>query len=772
MIINKITELDENALENKTILEYLSFKKANMEYIILFQIGDFFETFFEDAKIFSRITSAMLSCRAFQNVGKILEAGIPKRALNNYVKMLLQENCKVCVCAQFKTEDNKVYREITRKYTGGTIIEDEFLDSSENNYILSLYSENNLFYLAYADVSTGQIYKTSGKIESLSFEIEKISPCEILISHKQQEIFKDYISEYPVTIFSDEYFSSKTIEKSIYEYCLETQKKYSVKLDEAVEYKISSYMQMDDITRRNLELTKTKRLLKRKGSIFWFLNSTKTPMGQRLLKKYINEPLLDINIINQRQSAVCELISKQEILSKLENVMDNFCDLSRLCAKISNSTILPKNLYQISENADFLSEIFNICEKLDSPLLKINEKELSKTEDFILELKSAIPDDPSSDLKSGNIIKEGYDANLDYLKDKLKTAESKLSTYVKKESARLNIEKMNLSKSNTIGYFIEVPSSKINHIPYDYIKKQTLSNCARYTNDIIKKYEQEIFNLIFQINQLEYDLFCNLRKKAQLFVDTIRNLAKDIAQIDVLSTFARCAIDNKFIKPKFNKNGIYIKNGYHPSLIKLGNEIVKNDIMLDNNSTIILTGANMSGKSTFLKQNAIICLFSQIGAFVPADSADITITDKIFFRQGITDDIINNNSSFMVEMNDLKFVIENSTDKSLILLDEPAKSTNEREGGAIARAFVEYIVNNIKSKMIVVTHNHQLTNIEATYKPKVQNFMMESFSNPNGIMYSRKIKKGAVESSFALDTAELADLPVEIIDRAKEILLN
>ncbi len=770
MTIKKLFEIDEKTVKNKTLLEYLGFKKSNMDSIILFQIGDFFETFFEDAKVFSSVTSAVLSSRQFSGTGKVLQAGIPKKSLETYVKMLLKENFKICVCTQYKRDDETIYREITRKYTTGTIVEDEFLDSGENNYILSLYYENNVCYLAYADVSTGQFYKTKGNIEALTFELEKISPCEVLVSHKQEKIFEKYLEKYLVTVFDDQFFSSDLIENSILDYCIETQKKYAAKLDNVIEYSINEYMQMDEITRKNLELTKTKRMQKRKGSIFWFLNSTKTSMGLRLLKKYINEPLLNTDEIQKRQIAVQELIEKQPLLTELESAMDNFCDLSRLCAKISNSTISAKNLLQISENADFLYKIEEICKKLDSELLKINSKNLNKTNEFINEIKSALLDEPSSDIKSGGLIKEGYSATLDYLKYDLKNSEAKLNAYIKREAARLKIEKMRFGKSNSIGFFVEIPTSKANLVSSDYFKKQVLSACIRYSNDAIKKYEQEIFNLTYQINQLEYELFCELRKKATLFVDIIRELAKEVAVIDVLVTFAHCAIENNFAKPTFNPKGIYIKDGYHPSLVKLGNEVVKNDTVLDDTCTIVLTGANMSGKSTYLKHNAIICLFSQIGAYFPASYAQVTLIDKIFFRQGITDDIVNNNSSFMVEMSDLKFVIENSTNKSLILLDEPAKSTNEKEGGAIARAFVEYLVDEIKAKTIVVTHNTELTKIENNYKPRVLNYMMETFSNADGISYLRKMKKGVVQSSYAIDTAILADLPFEIINRAKNLL--
>ena len=321
-----------------------------------------------------------------------------------------------------------------------------------------------------------------------------------------------------------------------------------------------------------------------------------------------------------------------------------------------------------------------------------------------------------------------------------------------------------------MGYYIEIPYVKRHCVPNDYLRKQELSNCVRYTTQKLKTLEEQAYNLRYKINQLEYELYCEIRKLASKFTDTIRNLAKDIARIDVLVSYSRCAKINNLTKPKFNSTSIQIKDGFHPSLIKLKNDIVVNDTALDDGAMIVLTGANMSGKSTYLKYNAIICLLSQIGSYIPASNANLPIVDKIFIRQGSTDDIINNNSSFMVEMTDLKFIIDNATNSSFILLDEPAKSTNAKEGGAIARAFCEYLLSYFEAKIIIATHNTELTKLEENYPNRVHNYVIGNANEAPSSINDRKVKRGVISTSLAINTAILANLPREIIENAKQYI--
>ena len=767
-MFTELDEIDKTLIQTDYFIEYVSFKEQNPDSIILIQIGAFFETFLDDAKTVSEITGINLTSRFIKGLGKALEAGIPTNSMEFYLKMLLNKNLKVCLCPQFYDENKKIFRKIVRKFTKGTIVENDLLEQSENNYILALYKDERNYNLAYADVSTGQFYRTSSaRYNEILVEVDKIEPSEILISDSQRNIFSDFNLKYHITFLADKDFEND-VKTVIISYCKKMQKDYLVALDEIVDYKINDFMIIDEITRFNLELSRTKLRLKKKGSLFWFLNYTSTPMGARLLKKYINEPLLIEKLILQRQEAVKELIENNVELDKLYELMAQLCDLSRISARISNLTIQPKDLFTIVENLNNVKILNELSLKFSSPLLKINQNNFRKVLELCLEIENSILPNAQNDAKNGNIIKEGYDSNLDLLVDKLNKVKNDILNYEKSERTRLKIDKLKIGYIRNIGTFIEIPISKKALAPPYYYQKNSTSTCVRYTTDKLKEFEEKKDELEFKVKELEYELFCKVRRKAVVFVDIVRHIADDIAKIDVLISFAKCAIENHLSCPKFNSEKFYIKNGFHPSLLKLNNEIIKNDTLLKIGEMYVLTGSNMSGKSTYLRHNAIIALLAQIGSFVPADLADNQIIDKIFLRQGSSDDIINNNSSFMVEMNDLKYIIDNASPFSLVLLDEPAKSTSSLEGGAIARAYLEYFIQNIKSKCIVVTHNLELTKIQKVFPKQVFNFQIGFNSNS----YDRKLRPGVATSSNALNTAKLANLPDEIIKKAQEFILK
>ena len=763
-MIYKFSQIPNKENQSEFLKEYISFKNEYPDSIVLFQLGSFFETYFEDAKIFSVIAGITEGSRKI--IGDtILCAGINASTVTTYIKLLLDNGYKVCVCTEEKNQFSKPTRKITRIYTQGTIIENELLENSENNFIMAIYKYKNNFLLSYADVSTGQFYKTSVDFETLCHEIYKILPNELLISKTQQEIFEQFLPKFNVTLLDEKYFD-KNIEKTILKYCLNTQKTYLIELNDVIEYIPQTYMLIDEITRRNLELTKTKRYLKKKGSLMWFLNYTKTPMGSRLLKKYISEPLMNLSEIKKRQQAISELIENKETLFQINELLISFFDISRICAHMTNSTISPKDLYNIANNADKIRILYDILKKLKSPLLKMDKENTQSVIYFIETIKRAIKDTAPKDTKNGGIINEGYDSNLDYLNSKLNSISDEIEKYRLKEIKRTGIEKLKLGYMSAIGFYFEVTKAQSVRVPDDYFKKQGLANCVRYSTNKLSELEEEYGSLKFKINELEFKLYEQIKEIAHTYSQAVRLAADDIALIDCINSLANCAIENNLVMPKFNTAGIYIKQGFHPSLIKLKNQIVKNDTSLKSGSMLILTGANMSGKSTYLKHNALICLMAQIGSFVPAQSADLTLIDKMFFRQGSTDDIINNNSSFMVEMNDLKFIIDNATNSSFVFLDEPAKSTNSTEGGAIARSFLEYLLNHYNLKTIVATHNLELTKIENNFPDRVINCVMANTESNS----SRKITRGVLESSLAINTAALANLPEEIIENAKKYI--
>ncbi len=763
-------QVDKSKIKGTSLLQYINLKENYNDGIVLYENGAFYDTFFDDARTTANITGLTLSVKRMSAIGEYHQTGIPKTNFFLYVKKLLDNNIKIYLCEQLEDkEEGSIKRELTRIFTPGTIIEKELLDSYENNYIASLYYDKNIVKLAYADVSTGQLYKTEGKINEIEFEIGKISPKEILISEKQEDYFEKFLQDYYFVAVEEENFKNFNIEDVIINYCELNQKKYFAKLDKVVEYKLETFLMMDDVTRKSLELTKTRKQSKKKGSLLWFLNYTKTTMGARLLKKYINEPLLDIKDIKKRQSAVAELLKSEDLLNQYESTLENFCDLSRICTKISNSTIKPKELLEIASCSNVIEKLNELSKNVKSKLLYLNNSKLNDILKLSKEIKNALDEDINDKTKDDYIIKKNYSAELDYLRDKYENCKKEIKDYEKKLRKKLNIDELEIEYKRALGYFIEIPATKRMYIyEKDYIKKQTTENVIRYTTEKLSALESDLIILKYKIDSAQEEIYNKLKKYADSFTQNMRSLSSEIARIDVLVSFARCAKNNNLKKPEFQNDGIEIQNGFHPSLIKLNNQVIKNDTSLKNNSMIILTGANMSGKSTYLKYNAIIPILGQIGSFVPADKTILTITDKIFLRQGSTDDIINNNSSFMVEMNDLKFIIDNVTNKSLILLDEPAKSTSTNEGGAIVKAFCEYILNNFKTKTIIVTHNLDITKLEEQYPDRIFNYA--TGSNENNKINDRKIRRGTAQTSSAINTAILADLPDEIIKKAKEYL--
>ncbi len=772
------TQVDKSEVTDSFLRDYLSFKEEMSDGVLLYDMGTFYDAYFDDARVVASLTDLTLSTRKLKKLNECYhQTGVPKNNTEVHLKKILDENINVYICDIPEEEKNKKRKKneyapriFSRKYTPGTITETELLNANENNYIMALYCKNNIYYISYADVSTGQFYKTSGSLKQIEFEVEKIDPRELLISEKQTFLFKKLnTEEYFIKTLKEEEFEDCKVEDVILKYCEKNQGKYFAVLDKIVEYKMETFLMLDNITRRTLELSRTRRKLKKQGSLLWLLNYTKTPMGSRHLKRVLSEPLLDVNIIKERQKAVSEFIKNEPLFMTFEEKLENFCDLARICTKISNSTIDVKEFNAIVNCSDNIKSLYYLSKSLSSDLLHLNKETLNAILSVAKKIKIAVYKENPVEISKYGYINKGYDDHLDYDKKLLKEKEEEIDYLEKKLQKRLELQDLKIILYENIGYCIEIPKAKAKHMSgSDFTFKHGTSTCFRYTHKDLQIYEQEINNLRFQIQTREKKLLNELKLFAKNFVDSIRRLSHDIAKIDVLASFARCSLNNNLTKPKFNDKVFEAINAFHPSLLKLNNEIIKNDIFMENDSMAILTGANMSGKSTFLKCSAIITILAQIGCFVPADSSNLTIVDRIFLRQGSTDDIIANNSSFMVEMNDLQFIIDNATNRSLILLDEPAKSTEAKESGAIVKAFCEYILNHYKSKAIIVTHNIDVTKLENQYPDKVINYKIGS--HQEGSINDRKIRRGIAESSEAINTAILAGLPDEIIKSAKTYL--
>lgn len=752
--------INKDDFKSDIIREYLTFKENNPNFIILYQIGAFFESYFEDAINFASSNNLTLTTKKV-NSKEIPMAGVSAKTIDIHIKKLLDNNYKVCLCEQFKDENDNFIRKITRKYTKGTILEKEFLNSAENNFIASIDLTKNMASLSYADVSTGQFYKTEAKKEDIIEEIFKINPSEILVLNNQKEETKFLKESFNLTYIDNTTFSNT--QNAIISYCKDNFINFCPSFDKIICYDINNFMFMNNVTRHHLELLRRKRDLKKKGSLLDFLNYTKTPMGIRKLKQYITAPLLDLNLILKRQEAIEELILDNNLIENFEKNLEYFTDLSRLCAKIANSTIKAKELYLIASTIEKIENLILINKNTKSELLKLNSSILEEIFDFSKEIKNAINENYKENENDEFLIKENYNPQLDYLRNNLRIEKQKIETYQEKLRKKLETTRLEIKYFKEKGYLIEIDNNVL--IDEDFILFQLLKTSSRYKTKELKELENAVDSLKFKIFEFEKDIFNNVKKQALNYVEDIRKLSSTIAQIDAIVSLARCAIEYNLTKPTITKEDFEIKGAIHPNLLKQNVEITRNDTSLKENDIIILTGANMSGKSTYLKHNAIVAILSQMGAFTPATSAKVSIVDKLFFYQGSTDDITNNASSFMIEMRDLKYILDNATKKSLILLDEPAKSTNSKESGAIVKSFIEYILKYYKTKSIITTHNLDITELEEKYPNQIFNYHLGENS-----FKDRKIKRGVAKNSSAITTAKIVNLPKELIETAESYL--
>ena len=478
-------------------------------------------------------------------------------------------------------------------------------------------------------------------------------------------------------------------------------------------------------------------------------------MGTRLLKQYISKPLINSKEINKRLDAVDELIQNKEKLNLIEETLANFSDISRMSSKISNSTILPKELYNLAISSQYFEKLENTLNGFNSKLLKTDTKKLNHLLDFAKTVKKALNNDSSDEIKEGKLINEGYNAELDFLKAERNKVLDDIEEYRISQIKKTGINNLKIGYDDKSGFYIEVAKHEALCTPKNYFKKEETSKSVHFYTIKLQEFEDKYRSQTHKINAIEYQLYCILKKNASSYIESIRNIASDIAKIDVLVSFALCAIKYNLSRPVFKDSTFLISKGCHPALFDTVEEIIKNDTEFQKDGVMILTGANMSGKSTYLKHNALICLMAQMGCFVPCENAKINIVDKIFFRQGALDDISNSASSFLIEMKDLKYIIDNTTNSSLILLDEPAKSTNPVESANIIKAYTEYMMEHFEVKMIIATHNIELTKLK---NQKIKYFYMDT---------TKHLKQGIANTSQAIDIANIANLPKEIIEKAK-----
>ena len=792
--------------------KYLETKEEYKDCVLFYRLGDFYEMFFDDAINVSRELELTLTGRDCGLEERAPMCGVPFHAADTYINRLVQKGYKVAICEQVedpKTAKGLVKREVIKVVTPGTNFNPGALSEDRNNYLMSIAYLGNGIGLATCDITTGEFLlteMTTGR--ELIDEINKFSPSEIIcneafsISGIEIEDITDRlniaVSEMEPWYFDDktaakiimEHFNVKQIEGlglkdypsglvaagALLNYLYNTQKNSLPHLTGITPYVTGKYMIIDSSTRRNLELVETMREKQKKGSLLWVLDKTKTAMGARLLRKMIEQPLIIKDEIIKRQQAIKEFIDNFIDREEIREYLNPVYDLERLIGRISTKTAGPRELVSFKTSLSMLPHIKNTLRNMESPLLRELYEELDTLEDLCELIEISIVDEPPITIKEGGIIKDGYNEEVDRLKNAKTEGKNWLANLETNEREKTGIKNLKIKYNKVFGYYLEVTNSFKNLVPENYIRKQTLSNAERYTTPELKELEDVILGAQDKLFSLEYDLFADIRDRIAENVLRIQTTAKAIAGIDVFAGLAVVASQNNYVCPKINEKGIInIQGGRHPVVEKMitNNLFVENDVFLDNNKNriSIITGPNMAGKSTYMRQAALIVLMAQVGSYIPAKSADIGMVDRIFTRVGASDDLASGQSTFMVEMTEVANILRNATSNSLLILDEIGRGTSTFDGLSIAWAVVEHISNPklLGAKTLFATHYHELTELEGTID-SVNNYCIAVKEQGDDIVFLRKIVKGGADKSYGIQVAKLAGVPDSVISRAKEIV--
>ena len=785
----KMNEVDKTKL-SPMMLQYIEMKEKNMDVILFFRLGDFYEMFFEDALIASRELELTLTGKSAGLEDRIPMCGIPYHSVNPYIDKLIDKGYKVAICEQIedpKTAKGVVKREVLQILSKGTMMNSEFLDEKTNNYIGNIIDLKYTYVISYADISTGEFYTTTSIYDSNSLVslILSLNLKEIVVKNNfDNNVLNTLKNKYKVniSIFDEEIdvseytniFShiedSKYIEsiKHLLSYLISTQKRSLNYLQKINIINTKSYLKLDINARRNLELTSSLRLKERTYSLLRLLDKTKTAMGSRMLKNWIENPLVDKNEINKRYDIVEKLETEFILKEELREYLYQVYDLERLSGRIGYGNTNGRDLLQLKNSLKVLPNIKSILDNLKY------EKTIETLDDLYELLQNSIDEDAPVTIKEGGIIKSGFNLELDELKENRSSGKDFVIKMESEERNRTGIKNLKVGYNKIFGYYIEDSKSNIGLIKeeYNYIRKQTLANCERYVTPLLKEKEALILGAEEKIINLEYNLFIEIKNKVQTYIKRIQNIAKVIAEIDVLQSFATISEENNYIRPIItDKRIVEIIDNRHPVVEKvLETPFVPNDILMDEKTNIlIITGPNMAGKSTYMREFAITVIMAQIGCFVPAKKCTLPIFDQIFTRIGASDDLVSGDSTFMVEMKEANEAITNATNNSLIIFDELGRGTATYDGLSLAQAIIEYIHNNIKCKTLFSTHYHELTKLEDHFE-NLKNVHVSALEENGNITFLHKIKNGSVDKSYGIHVAKLANLPKSLIKRANEIL--
>lgn len=793
--------------------QYFKIKSEHPDTILFFRVGDFFETFEDDAKIASKVLGITLTKRSNGAAGDVPLAGFPHHAIDSYLPKLVRSGYRVAICEQM--EDPKfakgiVKREVVEVVTPGVTLSDKLLDHKKNNYLAAVFIYNDLVGISFSDVSTGDFFVYESRISELNEQIQLINPSEILYQKKDKEILEKFVSRNNTSLrltkiedwifnldFAKElltnHFNTVTLKGfgidrlsaglvaagAVLHYLQDTQKVNLSHINKISIYNPTEYMILDYSTKRNLEIISSMQDGGREGSLLSVLDETHTAMGGRLLKSWVSAPLRNEQTIKQRQNAVEDLFQKKNKRKELIENLKEIGDLERIISKISTGRANARDVISLKISLVKIPNIKNSLTSFSDITLKKILDSLNELPEVVAKISETIMDNPAASLNEGGIIKNGYSPELDELREIAFHGKDFLANLQQSEREKTQIPSLKVNFNKVFGYYIEISNAHKNKIPENYIRKQTLVNSERYITPELKEFEEKILNAEERINTLEYQLFNEVRIFIAQRTEEIQKNAKLIGMLDVLTSFAEIAEKYNYVKPEINSGDeIIIKNGRHPVVERIlspGEKFTPNDCKLNNQNQqiILLTGPNMAGKSVYLRQVGLIVLLAQIGSFVPAEKATIGIVDRIFTRVGASDNISAGESTFLVEMQEAANILNNATSKSLILLDEIGRGTSTFDGISIAWAIIEYLHENpdLSAKTLFATHYHELNEMAELF-PRIKNYKVEVREYDDKVIFLHRVNPGKADHSYGIQVAMMAGLPLFVTNRAKEILNN
>lgn len=792
--------------------KYMETKQQYPDCILFYRLGDFYEMFFDDALTASRELEITLTGKSCGLEERAPMCGVPYHAVEGYLSKLVSRGYKVAICEQMedpKLAKGLVKRDVVRIVTPGTNLNMQALEESKNNYLMCVAYTPTGIGISAADVTTGDYYVTEVEdIRKLMDELMKYEPSEIIcndaflvsgadvadlrgrlhisVNALEPHLFDDdgcrkvLMRHFKVNTLIglgiEDFPTGMIAAGALLQYLYETQKTELEHFTHIYPYLTSKYMLLDSSTRRNLELTETLREKQKRGSLLWVLDKTKTAMGARMLRSFIEQPLIDKEEMEKRLDAIEELNADSVSRDELREYLGPIYDLERLLSKVTYKTANPRDLIAFRNSLEMLPHIKTVLEVFSREELSKIQEEIESLDDIYQLILNAICEEPPITIREGGMIKDGFDETIDMLRSAKHDGKQWLAQLEEEDRERTGIRNLKIKYNKVFGYYFEVTNSYKNMVPEDYIRKQTLANAERYTTPRLKELEDTILNAEDKLQTLEYDLFCKIRDSIAMEIERIQRTAKAIARLDVFASLSVVSERNHYVRPKLNEKGVIdIKDGRHPVVEKMitNDLFIANDTYLDNGSHCIsvITGPNMAGKSTYMRQSALIVLMAQIGCFVPANTANIGIVDRIFTRVGASDDLASGQSTFMVEMNEVANILRNATSNSLLILDEIGRGTSTFDGLSIAWAVIEHISNRklLGAKTLFATHYHELTELEGKIS-NVNNYCIAVKECGDDIVFLRKIVKGGADKSYGIQVAKLAGVPDMVIDRAKEIV--